>query len=585
MAPAKKQSKAKKIVSSPHRPDTTDPVTWYARQVKAGKIVAGPHVRDACNRHLSDIKEGSSRGLKFDTPAATKAIEFFSKILKLNGGQFEGEPFYLTPWQEFCVGSIFGWKWKATNKRRFKMVYIETGKGSGKSPLLAGIGLICLMADGEQRAEVYSAATKKDQASILFKDAVAMVDQSPALDSRLQRSGTAGKEWNLAYLATMSYFRPISSEKNSQSGPRPHCALIDEVHEHKDDTVIEMMDAGTKFREQPIIAMITNSGTDKNGICWEYHEYACQVAQGSRLDDTFFGYVCALDENDKPFTDESCWTKANPNLGITIDYDYIRDRITKAKGMPSKESKVLRLNFCQWVGAESPAIGREVWEACRRKYTEESLKGRDCYGALDLSSTTDLTSLVLMFLPTVRDPCYRLLAYFWLPKDNLRDREEEDKWPYTQWHKAGFLEATPGAAISKLFVLQRLVKLSTQYNILGLGYDRWRIADLKQLAKDEGLKLPQMVSIGQGYQSMGPAFDTFEERLVTNKLLHNDHPVLNMCAANCVVEESPAGDRKPSKAKATGRIDGIVCVIMCNYIGPEHLKPKSRYLTKGIRSL
>lgn len=582
---AKAKSKAKKIVTSPHRPDTADPVTWYARQVKSGEIVAGPPVRDACARHLKDITAGAKRGLKWDLAAANKAIGFFSDILKLNGGQFEGQPFYLTPWQEFVVGSLFGWKWKATGFRRFKMLYVETGKGSGKSPLLAGIGLICLMADNEYRAEVYSAATKKDQAQILFKDAVAMVDQSPALDSRLQRSGTAGKEWNLAYLPTMSYFRPISSERNSQSGPRPHCALVDELHEHKDDTVIEMMDAGTKFRQQPIVAMITNSGTDKKGICWEYHDYAIKVAAGLIEDDTFFGYVCALDEKDLPFEDESCWPKANPTLGATIDHQYIRDRIVKARGMPSKESKVMRLNFCMWVGAESPAISREVWEACTGRHTAESLKGRDCVAALDLSSTTDLTSLVLMFLPTDKDKYYRFLPFFWLPKDNLKDREEEDKVPYMKWHRDGLIECTPGAAISKLFVLQRIVKLSTQYNILALAYDRWRIEDLKQLAKDDGLRLPDMVPVGQGYQSMGPAFDTFEERLVRHELRHNNHPVMNMCAANCVVEENPAGDRKPSKSKATGRIDGIVAGIMCNYIGQEHLPKKSPYNKRGLRSL
>lgn len=574
-----------KTVTSPHRPKTADPVTWYARQVKAGKIVAGPHVRDACERHLRDIRQAGKRGLKWDLPAAVHAIGFFSDVLKLNGGQFEGQPFYLTPWQEFCIGSLFGWKWKANGFRRFKMVYIETGKGSGKSPMLAGIGLICLMADGEYRAEVYSAATKKDQAQILFKDAVAMVDQSPALDARLQRSGTAGKEWNLAYLETMSYFRPISSEKDSQSGPRPHCALVDELHEHKDDTVIEMMDAGTKFRQQPIVAAITNSGTDKTSVCWEYHEYACQVARGEREDDTFFGYVCALDEGDKPFEDERCWIKANPNLGITIDYDYMRNRIAKAKGMPSKEARVRRLNLCEWVGSESPGIGREVWEANVGRHTMESLKGRDCVAALDLGSTTDLTALVLMFLPTKRDKRYRFLPFFWMAKGQLQDREEEDKVPYTWFHKHGYLECTPGNAISKLFVLQRIVYLSTQFNILALGYDRWRIEDLKQLAKDEGVKLPKLVGIGQGYQSMGPAFDTFEERLVRHELKHNNHPVMNMCAANCIVEESPAGDRKPSKKAATGRIDGIVAGIMCNGIGKEHLPKKSRYQERGLRSL
>ena len=209
---------------------SADPATQYARDVTAGKILAGPDIRNACARHLRDLDEGPARGLVWDIEAAQRAYDFFAKVLKLNGGEHEGAPFILLPWQCFIVGSIFGWK-REDGYRRFRTAYVESGKGSGKSPLAAGVGLYCLMADREPRAEVYAAATKKDQAMILFRDAVAMVDQSPALLQRIQKSGGAGKEWNLAYLQAGSFFRPISSD-DGQSGPRPHCALIDEIHEH-----------------------------------------------------------------------------------------------------------------------------------------------------------------------------------------------------------------------------------------------------------------------------------------------------------------------------------------------------------------
>lgn len=225
---------------------SADPATQYALDVTTGKILAGPDIRNACARHLRDLENGPARGLTWDIESAQRGIDFFAKVLKLNGGEHEGQPFILLPWQCFIVGSIFGWK-ASDGYRRFRMVYVESGKGSGKSPLAGGVGLYCLVADKEPRAEVYAAATKKDQAMILFRDAVAMVDQSPALSQRIDKSGGTGKEWNLAFVQTGSFFRPISSD-DGQSGPRPHCALIDEVHEHKSNQVVEMMRAGTKGR-------------------------------------------------------------------------------------------------------------------------------------------------------------------------------------------------------------------------------------------------------------------------------------------------------------------------------------------------
>ncbi|EPW9636432.1 terminase large subunit domain-containing protein, partial [Yersinia enterocolitica] len=274
----------KKKTRSPS--SSVDPATQYAMDVTAGTILAGPDIRHSCARHLRDLEFGPARGLVWDVESASRAIDFFAKILKLNGGEHEGKPFILLSWQCFVVGSIFGWK-SSDGTRRFRMVYVESGKGSGKSPLAGGVGLYCMVADKEPRAEVYAAATKKDQAMILFRDAVAMVKQSPALSQRIEPSGGAGKEWNLAFLQNGSFFRPISSD-DGQSGPRPHCALIDEVHEHKNNTVVEMMRAGTKGRRQALIFLITNSGHDKTSVCYDYHEYGRKVANGDLEDDSFF---------------------------------------------------------------------------------------------------------------------------------------------------------------------------------------------------------------------------------------------------------------------------------------------------------
>jgi hypothetical protein len=252
-------------------------------------MVAGPHVRNAALRHLADLEHAPGRGFTWNLEAAMGAVDFFPDVLRLNGGQFEGRPFELHPSQVFIVGSLFGWQ-RADDSRRFRRAYIEIGKGNGKSPLAAGIGMYCLLADGEPRAEIYAAASKMDQAKVLFRDAIAMYEQSPALYKRLIPSGSQDV-WNLADPQSGSFFRPIASDRG-QSGPRPSCALCDEVHEHRDGTMIEMLERGFKWRRQPLLVMITNSGTDRQSACWQEHLHAVRVAAGTMAPDddaTFIG--------------------------------------------------------------------------------------------------------------------------------------------------------------------------------------------------------------------------------------------------------------------------------------------------------
>jgi phage terminase large subunit-like protein len=443
------------------------------------------------------------------------------------------------------------------------VVYVETGKGSGKSPLAAGVGMFGLVADGEARAEIYAAATKKDQAMILFRDAVAMYQQSPELEARLQSSGTGENVWNLAYRATGSFFRPVSAD-DGQSGPRPHIALLDEVHEHRTNTVVEMMRAGTKSRRQALIFMITNSGAGKTTPCGIYHDYACEVATGTRVDDAFFGYVCGLDEGDNPLRDESCWPKANPSLQLANlpGLQYLREQVTEAVGMPSKESTVRRLNFCEWTSAINPWLSAHVWEPCRQNFDLASLYGRRAYAGLDLSSTTDLTALVLLVEPETYGEPWLIVPYCWLPEDGLEERIQRDRVDYRTWVHTGHLELTPGRAISKRHVLQRVLQICEQFEVVSVAYDRWRIADLMQIGSDEGMTLPPMTEFGQGYKDMGPAIDAFETAILNRTVAHNNHPVLTWCAANAVTTSDPAGNRKLDKAKATGRIDLIVAAVM-----------------------
>lgn len=543
------------------RSSSTDPVTAYARSVVDGKFVAGPHVRDACKRHLDDLEKGAARGLFFNVELAERAISFYRDVLRLNGGEYEGQPYELLDWQQFIVGSLFGWI-GADGYRRFRSCYVETAKGSGKSPLAAGVGLYGMMADGEAGAEIYAAATKKDQAMILFRDAVAMVNLSPELSSRVTKSGTGLNVWNLAWLERRSFFRPIASD-DGQSGPRPHISLLDEVHEHKDGYVIEMLKAGQKSRRQPLQFAITNSGTDKRTVCWDYHDYGAKVCAGTLQDDTFFAYICALDEGDDPFVDEACWDKANPSLRFGLPgMRYLREQVAQARGMPSKESIVRRLNFCQWVESEAPWISGDVWFNCKDDdFDANLLFGRRCFGGLDLSSTQDLTALVLMFEPSEHDPYWRQAEWFWLPGDGLHHKADQDRAPYTLWRDQGHLNALPGKAINKLAVVKQAAEIAAMYDLQCMAYDRWRIEDLKMILDQEGITLP-LVPFGQGFKDMAPAVDEYERRLLNAEVRHQANPVMTWCAANAIVVTDPAGNRKVAKEKATGRVDGIVAAIM-----------------------
>lgn len=498
--------------------------------------------------------------MKWDAAEAREAFRFYAEILRLNGGQFEGLPFELHESQQFIVGCLFGWK-GADGYRRFRLAYVEQGKGNGKSPMVAGIGLRMLVADGEPRAEVYAFATKKDQAQILFRDAVAMVDQSPELDKILTRAGGKGREWNIADEASSSFFRTVASD-DAQSGPRPHCAIGDEIHEAKSGLMIEMMRAGRKWRRQPMVLLITNSGTDRTSVCWEYHEYARKVCSGAVIDDEFFGYVCALDEGDDPFEDEACWPKANPLLDVAVTRKYLQEQVRGAKGMPSREATVRRLNFCQWVESANPWISPDVWRgATDSDYDDELLVGRKCYGGLDLSSTTDLTAFALLFEPTETDPRWRLKTWFWLPEGSVAERERRDKVPYAVWKAAGWLNTTPGAAVNKLFVLAKLVDCAAKYRIASIRFDRWRIEDLKSLMANEGVTLP-LEPFGQGFKDMAPAVSEFERLLVSGELKHDGNPVMNWNVSSAVVEMDAAENRKPTKERSTGRIDGLVAAVM-----------------------
>lgn len=592
----------RKTSTSTTEPKIIDRATVYAKAVIAGKIVAGPHVRNACRRHIEDLKR---KDIKFDKDAAASALRFFEQKLRLSEGQFEDQPFNSAPAQDFIIGSIFGWK-KPDGTRRYRRAYIEQGKGNGKSPLAGGVGLFGLMADKEAGAEIYSAGATKEQAGILFRDAVKMVDKSPELNSRLTMSGGPGREFNIAYLRKSSFFRPVSREtKKTGSGPRPHFALVDELHEHPDAGIIEILERGFKFRRQPLLLMITNSGSDRNSACWTEHEHAIKVASGNReakdedsfylgeiVDDTTFSYVCALDVGDDPLQDPACWPKANPLLGVTITEEYLAGVVAQAKDIPAKLNTILRLHFCVWTEAETAWMTRAVLEPCLAEFDVADHHGSTVWMGCDLSQNKDITALgfavktgVVAEGPHAGKPTFDAWVEAWTPGDTLSAREMRDKAPYALWVRNGFLNAPKGQSIDYRHVAQAVAEATHEFQVKCFAYDRYAFKrGLEPECDALGVKV-EFVEHPQGGTKKGAPNDAMkaaakaanrdpeglwmpmsirqlEEMLLEGRLRIKKNPVLISAMMSAVTANDRWGNYWLTKERSTQKIDCAIALAM-----------------------
>lgn len=592
MATAKKKT--------PTTSSSVDRTKAYALDVVAGKIVAGPHVRNACRRHLQDLKEGRKRGLKFDLEAANYAFRFFEGMLMLSEGQFEGTPFRLHASQAFIIGSLFGWKRK-DGTRRFRRAFIEQGKGNGKSPMAGGIGLYGLTADHEAGAQVYAAAAKKEQAGILFADAVKMVKASAKLKRRLEFSGGEGREYNIAFHPNGSFFRPVSRDTGKTgSGPRPHFVLADEVHELPDRKSIEMLERGFKFRRQPLLFMITNSGSDRNSVCWEEHEHAVKVAAGHTeavldptyvggvIDDTSFSFVCSLDKGDDPLSDPTCWAKANPLLGVTITEQYLTDVVAQAKAIPGQLNGILRLHFCVWTDAATAWMTRSTLEPALADFDPKAEHaGKKVFTGLDLSQNKDITakaSVVQTGFTDEKKPLFDAWIEAWTPGDTIQARELRDKIPYTVWRDKGFIHAPQGENINYRHVAQALAEDAQAYNLQVVAYDRYAFKRFEEAVVEIGLSLeflehPQGgTKKGQPSEAMRKAAEAKKEkpeglwmpgslRLLEDALLEGRirlrrSPVLISAMMSAVAEGDKWGNHWLAKTRSINKIDAAVALCM-----------------------
>jgi phage terminase large subunit-like protein len=566
-------SSAKTVLKTSH-PKLRE-VNKYILGVLDGSEVSGYLVKLAVIRHLDDLATGHQRGLSFSQDAALRVIKLWPRIFNLTAG--DGViPFVLSPWEQFCMANLFGWM-GADGFRRFRTAYIEIGKGNGKSPWAAAIALYGLVGDKETAAQIYCCATKKEQAKdTLFNEAVLMVQNSPWLRARLQVNRD-----NIAYLKTASFFRVISSDTKGVDGPRPHMVIVDEVHMQPNAILVDKLRAGFKNRRQPLIVEITNSGEDQTTVCFAHHEFSENVLKGITPNDTWFGFVCTLDPCDDcrdegksqpsssckkcdDWRDEKVWKKANPNLGISIQPKYLRELVAEAAGMPTKQNMVKRLNFCIWVQGSNRWMSTEKWDECQEHYDWEELKGKLCYGGLDMSNKIDLTAFLLHF-PELG----RVLSFFWVPQDNMAARKNNDRVPYDDWSEhanvpqvpfmgPGWIKPTPGNGVSYAHVREDIKKLAELFNVEEIGYDEWNTEQLAQELQAEGLK---MIVVPQKLAHMTSPMKELELLVHTKRLRHDGNPVLRWCMSNMVAFKDASGNIRPDKEKSKERIDGSVALI------------------------
>jgi phage terminase large subunit-like protein len=548
------------VPRKPSREQLRHPVSRYAADVLAGRIVAGHYIRRAAQRHLDDLKRDD---LHFDVAAATRGIEFFPSFLR----HPDGSVFELLPWQAFAVGQLFGWKTGAV--RRFKYVYLSTGKGAGKSPLVSGVAVCAWFLDDEPSAELYCSATTKEQAGVQFRDVARMAGSAPSLAKELDI-----EQHNITRASTGSFLRPVSSEGKALDGKRVSVALVDELQEHPSAEVLDKMTLGTKNRKQPIIAITSNAGYGHATVAGRVHDLARSILDGETQHDAWLPLIFALDPcavcraaghfqpNEQcpqcdQWTDERCWKKANPSLGTVLPRAYLEDAVRVAKDQPSMAGIVMRLNFSLWTSASVRWLSADLWGACGTTPVDRgALRGRSCVLGVDLGENHDHTAVVVL----VGDEAagYDVLPFFFTCEQGLDERARRDRAPYRDWERDGLLEVVPGPVVTFNRVRAVIEQLSGEFDVREVALDKWRAKQLESRLVEDGLVV---VEVAPTAVNIAPAASALERALKEGKLRHGNHPILSWNASNAVADVDAAGNVRPSKVRSGGRIDGVSALV------------------------
>lgn len=520
---------------------------------------------------------------KFVWQTAHKVIRFFHKELCHVKGEKTGQPFILESWEQAIVGNLFGWVHKKTGLRRYRKTLIFVPKKNGKTPLAAGIILYILFEDGEPGAEIYGAATEYKQASLAFTHAWGMRNQNPKLKERSRVFRGQSKAMEVGTPGDIDYgiYRVISGESDSSEGFNTHAVVVDELHKQKTRELTDNLETSTAARREPLVVYITTSDFERVGsICNEVQDYAESVLSGVFDDPTFLPVIYKAEKEDD-WTNPKIWRKANPNLRVSVSYEYIKRECERAQKTPTFENTFKRLHLNIRTQQDVRWIPMKDWGACAGVVLPEALVGCQCYGGLDLSAVRDITSYVLWF-PEEK----KMLPYFWMPKDNAHQREHDDKVPFIAWADQGYIKLTPGNVIDYNIVMSDILASSQIYEIEQIGFDRWGFEAIRQRLIAEGVPEDKLIGFGQGFASMSAPSKEVEKLIVGRELIHGANPVMDWMAGNVSVEMDAAGNIKPSKKKSPERIDGIVgLIIALGLATTQPVKQESVYEARGLVAL
>jgi phage terminase large subunit-like protein len=488
----------------------------------------------------------------FCDDTAQTVVDFFEKFLvHIKGSQFANQPLILEPWQREFLVNLCAWKSLKDHTRRFREAYAEIARKNGKSTICAGIGLYLLYGDKEDGAEIYSAASDRTQAGIVFDVAKEMVLRSPTLSAMSDAFKSS-----IVYPRRASSYKAISAEAYSKHGFNAHGIIFDELHAQPNRDLYDVLLTSTGSRFQPLMVSITTAGFDKETICYEKHSYAKKILESVIDDPTFYPLIFAADPEDD-WTAEETWKKANPNFGISISADYLKKECEKAQVTPGYENTFKRLHLNLWTEQEDRWLSTQAWDACYKQFTFEELAGRQCWAGLDLSSTLDVTALSLIFPEENGD--YLLITRFWIPEESIHLRKNRDRIPYDVWEREGYLTATEGSRIDYGWIRNELNEIAKVVNIREIAIDRWNADQLATQLEGDG---HNVILFGQGFGSMSSPSKEFETLVTKSKIKHNGNKVMNWMISNVAKEENPEGHIKPSKKRSKEKIDGVVSTIM-----------------------
>lgn len=572
-------------------------VTAYAMAVVDGHILTGRFVRLACERHLHDLERAKKRNapIWFDEAEASKAIRFF-QTLRQSKGKWAGKRLHLRPWACFVIGSVYGWKkvpvladgqtpdWSRPHEkwpRRFRTVYEELARKNGKSTKAAAVGLKGLAADGEGGPEVYAAATKRDQAKIVWSEAMRMAKQTASLRRRMNI-----QKHRLEYRRNDGFFVALASDSDTADGLNPSTVIVDEFHAHKNRGLFDLLETALGAREQPLVFIITTAG--EGGVesaCRETRDYAVEILEGfrkrgGRKDDSFFAYIATIDEGDD-WKDPAVWPKANPNLGISPTMQFLLGELKRAIAIPAQAIRFQRLYLNIWTSAESVWLDMEKWATCGGRFDPDLLLGRDCHAGLDLSKRFDLTAYALLFPPIETDPLWRVLVRQFMPEANIEEREKADKTPYRKWAKAGHLELIGGDIVDQDHVRMRFNEDAAKFNILSVGFDSWNATQFEIDLERDGF---DVYELRFGMQTMSKPTKFLEELVISRKLAHGSNPLLDWQAKNTMVRFDSNMNYMPAKAKSRVRIDGMTAVTVAAARATALDGGPSVYEDRGLRT-